>query len=504
MRGRRVDWLTSAALPTGLALMEYGWLAPWSVLLGHWLRPGGLQPLLPGVTIVLLLLLGGAAMRAAPGTGLPPPAARALLVGGGLLAALAAVWAEYEAAAAHADPGWLLRLGRAIALLLTEPSPAPLALAFGLALWGRGLTAGRGPLDVGEIADRFRLGLGALVAALLVLAATTPAARPELLASAGPAALAFIPLALATRSLARLAEVRMQMSARSDVAPPPDGDWLGLLLGVVGGLFLLTLLLAQLFAVDLLARLVTGALRLVGAIVGLVLSVVMLPVALLLGALIPWLQGFFGMRPPPAQAAREPARAEDLTDLMERLDLPPEWLLVVQLLIVGLLIVFGLRALVRLIAWRRRPEPVGEAREERDSLWSWTLLAAALRAWLAELRGRFGRQPEEAAAPEPVASAPAPAEPPPVLTLRAIYRRLLGLGVMAGVARGAGATPFEHAPRLAARLGAAEDVAWLTRAYVAARYGPEPPPPALLEEAGLRLRRIAERPAEAHEGRAEE
>ena len=492
-----INWLKGVALPAGLALMECCWLYPWAVLLGHWLRPGGLTPLLAAPAVFLLLLLGGAAARAAERLRLPEPAVRALLVGGGLLAVLLVVRLDYYAAAPPADLGWLVDLGRAVANMLGEMDTPPLAAAFGLALWGRGLSQAGGTLGVEEIADHFRFGLVALIVALLALATTAPPAQAVLLASAGPAALAFIPVVLATRSLARLADVRAQAQARTGAALGVDQEWLGMLLGLVGGLFLLTLLLAQVFAIDLLAPIVAGILWLVGTVLGLAIMIVALPIGLLLGSLVPWLQSLIGQRPPRPQEGNEPARLDDLQESMERLNLPPEWALIAQYLITVLLIVAGLRALARLIVRRRRQERAEDVVEERESLWYWGLLVEALRTWLAGLRARFSPQPAPAATAADLPAAAHPVESAPVLTIRGLYRRLLGMGVMAGVTRAAGATPFEHEPRLATRLGPAEDVAWLTAAYVETRYGPTPPPAAVLEEARARLEHIAAHDPEA-------
>jgi hypothetical protein len=485
-------WLTGVALPLCLALMEAAWLFPWSVLLGSWLRPDGLTPLLAGPAVVGLLLGGLAAMRATAGVRLPERALRLLLILVGALLVLVVLRLDYYAAAPLGDLGWLARLGQAIVGLLRALDPVVPALAAGMAIWARGLSDGAGPLSLGEIDERFRFDVAALAAALLGLALSAPETRAGLLTAAGPAALAFVPLALAARSLARLADVRALALARGGTTPV-ENDWLAMLAGVVGGLALLALLLAQVFAIDVLATVVGGVAWLAGQLLALLILVIALPVALLLEVLIPWLQSLLTRQPPPEQPPRESVSRDDLQRLAEQIQAPPWVAQIIELTLVALIIFVGVRALIRMITLRRRREQAEEVVEERESLWRWSLLVELARAWLGDLLARLRRQPAEEAAPVAPPSAPPSTEPAPVLTLRGVYRRLLTLGMMRGAPRAPAATPYEHAPRLAERLQPPDDIDWITRAYVAARYGDVEPDAATVEEARARLARVAPR-----------
>jgi hypothetical protein len=417
---------------------------------------------------------------------------RALLILAGLLLVLVILRLDYYAAVPLGDLGWLARLGRAIVGLLRVLDPVVPALALGLVIWTHGLKDGAGPLSLGEIDERFRVGVVALVVALLGLAVSAPTAQAGLLATAAPAALAYVPLALATRSLARLADVRALALARGGTTPV-ENDWLAMLAGVVGGLLLLALLLARVFAIDLLAAVVGGAAWLAGQALSIVVIVIALPVALLLEVVIPWLQALLTRQPPPERPATEPAGFDDLQRMAEQIQVPPVVAQIIELALVALVIFAGVRALVRMITLRRRREQAEEVVEERESLWRWSLLVELAREWLRSLRDRFRRQPAAEAAPEAPPTAPQLTEPAPVLTLRGIYRRLLVLGMMSGAPRPPAATAYEHEPRLAERLQPPDDIAWITRAYVETRYGGVEPDAATVEEARARLARVEPR-----------
>ena len=76
-------------------------------------------------------------------------------------------------------------------------------------------------------------------------------------------------------------------------------------------------------------------------------------------------------------------------------------------------------------------------------------------------------------------------EPGGVLSIRAIYRRLLARAAALGLARRGDETPHEYLARLRGALPAGErDAALLTGLYTRARYGPGEPAPGDVAAAG--------------------
>jgi hypothetical protein len=482
--------LKRVVLPLALAAMETGWLFPWVALIGHALQPAAARPLLAAPAILLLLLLARWLLRALVRRRLPPVPLRGALVVAGVAAVLIVVWLDYYAPRPLTDPGWLGEYLRAMGDLLVRFSGPALATIAGLVVWSRGLGLGRGDSDDLEAVARFRFGLLALLAFLVATGLILRGGYDRLIAQTGGVVVGYVFVGLVTLSLARLETVREQGRVRHGAAPALNRHWLGVLLGLVLTLAAITLVVGGLLSVDLVGLLLAPVFRLIGFALWLLVVAVSLPIGWLLEGLIEALRRLLPEALPPPPQGERPARMESLEELLARLNVPPELLQLLQWVATGLIILAGLILLARAIFWWGARERDEEAPEERDSVWSWALPAAALRAWLRRLRDRLRpRRPPPAPAPSA-----APAAPAGVLTVREIYRRLLGLGAAAGVPRRPVTTPDAHRPPLGARLAAEEEVAAVTAAYIAARYGPTPPPPGEVEAVRRQWERLAGRP----------
>jgi hypothetical protein len=120
---------------------------------------------------------------------------------------------------------------------------------------------------------------------------------------------------------------------------------------------------------------------------------------------------------------------------------------------------------------RRRSTRDDAVDEERESLWSWSLLLGGLRRLWRRLTGRFAPHAEgEVAVTSQVSGDPG------ALSIRAIYRRMLLLAAALGYPRHGAETPHEYLARLRGAVPASEkDAALLTALYARARYGPAVP-----------------------------
>ncbi|HEY3111388.1 MAG TPA: DUF4129 domain-containing protein [Chloroflexota bacterium] len=441
--------------------LEASWRLPWVLLLGRWAG----QTLLPPSSVLLLLALGCAAARALRRVG-GERVRGAAAVALGAAAALAAASAQHGPPRVPADLA-PIELPR----LLIPPGPATGAFLLALLLWRAGLLCGAGAIDFDRVESSFRRGLVALLLFVPIAALTASGEYASLQAAAFPSAAAFFFLALTAFALTGL---RSWRRTAGEAAPAPDRSWVGVMLGVVAGLLALTVGASLLLSLDLLALAVGLVLRPLLTALAILLLTLALPIAYLVAYVAELLRAMLargGMR------AGQPFGGLEgvLARLRERgppvepspgLVLASEW----ALLLLGAIVVA--LAIAGAIRWWRRREGDEEAEELRESVWRWGLVLAALRGWLAALRGRGARRPSPAAA---AAAQPPAVSGPGAISVRELYRRLLALGAARGLARRPSTTPAEHLPALRSALDPAEDLAALTDAYVAARYGPTEP-----------------------------
>jgi hypothetical protein len=148
---------------------------------------------------------------------------------------------------------------------------------------------------------------------------------------------------------------------------------------------------------------------------------------------------------------------------------PPEVLAALKAVGAALVLGVALLVIARAAArWRSSNADADAAGEERDSLWEPDRLKRALIAWL---RGLFHRNaPVLAGESNQAATSPRNGSLAAVISVRELYRQLLGLGETAGAHRLAITTPLEHLPSLQQRLEPEADIARLTAAYVRVRY----------------------------------
>ncbi|MCL4466538.1 MAG: DUF4129 domain-containing protein [Chloroflexi bacterium] len=487
-------WLRLLGLPLSLAAMQTCWVYPWALLFGLWLRPGEAAPLLAAGWVLLLLAGSHLAALALSLRGWPLRRAQTALVALGLVAVALAVRADYLGGVALADPAWLGALLQALATALPRPNAPSLAVALGILLWWRGLAQAQNSVTFERVERGFLMGLAALVGLALVALAFVPAAYAWLQQRTAVYFVGFFFLSLVLLALTRLNEVRAQArTAGKTLGVSPQ--WLAVLLATTTIILLLVVALAGLLSFDLIAAVAGPLLSPLGALLGLLFEGLVLLVGLLLTPLfylILWLRQ--GAVPTPFQAP-DNSWLEQLQKEGTQAVLAPEVAMIAKWVAAVVLVLLVVLLLARAVGRRREWVREADVDEERDSLWAWRTLGAALLAWL---RSLWRRLPGASARGE--AGSPAPravVASPLVLTIRQIYWQLLQLGARQGVARPRHATPYEHLGALRRRLGPADDLAAITEAYVGARYGPVAPTPDETEAVRARWRRLV---AAAEEG----
>ena len=492
---RPSDWLKGVILPTGLVVMDTCWAYPWALLLGRWLQPSSRTPLLSSAEVFGLLVVSQFLTRLVLRHGWSLSRSRVTLLSLGFVSVLVAVRLQHFGLLAAGDAGWLYSLLRDFVLVPNWLSPPFVALALGFLLWWRGLSLGRGPASYESVEGAFSLGVALLVALFLGALAFSPDLQPLLQAEAGAYIVGYFLAGLTSLSLARLQAVRERGRDRQGQVPAFNRQWLTVMLGVVVGMLAVTLGLAQVLSFDLIAAIGSPLLSLLASAAWLVFYIVAVPIGYVLEVIILLLRQV--LHPQAAEGTNQFPQAPSLDQFRQGADveraLPPEVVLLIKLVFGGLaalgLLLLLARSLRRWHEWERDDEVV----EEREIVVTWGALGAAFINWLRSLLGRLLARPAAPIATSEAEATPlASAETAAVLTIRQVYRELLRLGSALGVARAPSATPYEHLPRLRARLGSPEDIAAITEAYVRARYGAEPPEDSESEEARLRWRQIQE------------
>ena len=459
------------AARAGLTAMELCWLYPWAMLLGVWVAPVSSQglaaPLLSAASVLALLGLGQAVTRNVSRRGWPLRLSQLAVVGIGALTAFVLVALQYSLAP------WLVPL---------------FAYLFALFLWSRGIVHGRGRMEFDVVERAFGRGVVALV--LYLLAAMTAPTAADLQGRAGLWVVGFFVAGLSSLALTRLEDVREESRARGLPAPALGRQWLPVTLAVVVGTLLLTLLVAQLLSFNLIGALAMPLLRVLFFVVGIVVLIIAIPLAILLALVVQALRALLPDRAlEPLPAVEQAWSLDELRRAIERQELPPELLAAVQWLTIGMVVLVGLLLVARMVLWRQERERKPGDDEERDSVWSWSELAAIVRTWLSDLLARlFPRRVATASTAATIS--PTTPESPAALTVREVYRQLLALGASVGRPRGRHTTPREHLPALQDGLDPDDDLDELTRTYERARYGSSAPTDPEVDDARARLDRV--------------
>lgn len=456
-------WPSRLSLALAQAGLEASLLAPWMLAVGALVGGGAL---LRWAVVAGILALGQICAGATLESQWPLRRVRACLGLTGLAAAALAALASYPeqarlllsagGARLLADPGWALQ---------TAPAPVG-ALVAALVLWWRAIALARARRESEDVLAVLRWGLSALVALLLGVLITGGSLAVRLEASAGPAALGALCFGLGAMGLAAIRSAERRARARG-VALDVHRRWLGVVLGAIGTILLLTVALAQALSLDLLASLAAG-LRPLGELLLWILYGLLLATGVLVAVLVYVGRWLLSGAHAPAQPF-SPMQPEDFSKLVQGplRTLPPE-------VVVGLkwgaasLGAVLLLALVLSSVRRYLERDGGDASEERDSVWSREEFLQALRFWLAGLLRRRGAGATAGAGGHRGASA---SVSPAARSVREAYRRFLVAGLQRGLPRHKTETPAEYGRRAQSAFGAAPEVGALTRLYHLARYG---------------------------------
>jgi len=475
-------------LTLGLAAMDVCWVTPWAILVGLWTDLSHPRTLLSPASIFALVLLGALATQIFGRRAVDNRAARSGLVGLGVLVVLLAVRLDQYPDAGGLE--WLGLVTGALAGFVGNASAPALAFALGLFVWWRGVRLGAQMPSFADVESVFRGGIGLLVACALIMAVSTrPALLPTIEAQTTPFVVGFFCVSLLTLALGRLESLRSRTRALA-----VNTQWLGVLVGVVGGVVLFALVIGQLLSFDLLIVATKPLFDLLGQLLLVLVYVVVIPLAYIVEWLVYLLLSLLpaATNQPPPQPL-QPAQIDSRLQQLFAQELPPELLVALKAIGAALLLAAGLLVVARAASrWRRSSADAEATDEQRDSLWEPGRLRRALLALMRKLFGRGARAAAQSATPLGTGALEGSATSP-LSSIRELYRQLLQLGEAVGVHRAIDTTPLEHLTALQAALEPADDATRLTRAYVRVRYAEREPSAAEAEAGRAQLARLRPR-----------
>jgi hypothetical protein len=479
----RADWRARLALPTALAVLDFFWLYPWSVLVAHWTGAPAGTALLSVATSLTLLLAALGITRFLPWDSWSLAARRPVVVVVGIALVTMAVRARYYAADLF-SLDWSGARSDALPEALSGPALPLLAAAFGFCLWWRGIVRGRDVARFERVESAFGFGILAIISLLVFSRANGPVAYAALQSLVAICLIGFFLVGLSALAIARIETERADIRARGGRAPAPNRHWFFVLLGTTVLLLAMSLLIGQLFLIDLIGAVLGPILRAVGYVVGFVLYLFALPVGFVLEMIVRLIRQLMGTRPPTADEGGRPEAPE-----MPEVAVSGDALVVAQWLLFALVAIGLVFWLARMVKKPPVAETAADIADEHESVLAWSSLRAELASWLEALRTwLFGRRSVVVQAE--VIPLPSTDQPASARSIREVYRQLLALARAKGVGHGPHQTPYERLPGLRERLRPDSNLAEITEVYVRARYGPDIPTETEVAEALAHLERV--------------
>lgn len=419
----------------------------------------GSEAIWPG-WIFLLLLLGTNIQRAMEGYRFFSPQYEVLSVGAVVLLLFAAVRVIVFPARALLDTDWPRDAAHALAFPSDSIAlPMWSTIIFVAYAWWRGRSRDEPSLEAAYRTLRVGTPL-AIVAILGTMAITAVDDDPGFRTLLYGGTIVFLLLTLAAIALGRL---RVEQ-ARGALTLTPR--WLLTFLGPVAGLVLVGTLVAGIFTrrfLETILWLLTPVFRLADLLL-LIFVYIATGFAYVIFAIITFFLNLLG----PVDPAPRPTQGVPGTPTTD----PAAGITTIQYpdslrYLFVLVVLAGLVFVLTRFLWHRRPRRQLAAGEERESVFSWDLLAEGAASLLAGLGGRFRR------APDPLAGLRGDPRWQHTVTIRELYAKLLKRGEGAERPRADAQTPDEYVPVVGA-TAPLPSVDTLTTRYDTARYSEQP------------------------------
>ena len=463
---RKFDWMSSLFFPLTVILMETFWVYPWLLWIGNWPLFCEARPVLhlPGIILPLaaaLLLTRFAGRQTAWSLRLM----RSVVIGAGALVILIVLWFEYPA---PEGISWFRYAGSLFGNIFVETGTIIVALITLIYLWWRGIRLGSTVTSPASIYRSFTTGMVLLIILLVIWQMTASVLNispPD--ASLGWNIIGFFFFGLLAIAVCHLYTIRQSMG-KEEGGMTSLKRWLPIMVGVIGGVAVVSLALAALFSPEFFAAVgrVFGKVRDFFFMVG---DYLMVPLNYIFEAIFQALRWIINLlrRLNPAQEEMEGGFGEMEWEEVVTGEFPQiaaeviKWVVIIGIVVA---VIFFLARAVKRFLLKKEDEDIEEINE---SLFSSDGLRKDLAGMLGNMKNRFTirrkRDRRDKLYEDDLSGN---------LDVREIYRRLLWEAERAGIPRKPHETPVEYARRVAHLVPESREyLDGINEAYLPVRYG---------------------------------
>jgi hypothetical protein len=461
----------SQSIPVLAILMEVFWSYAWLVWLSGLTAFRWAHPPLSFISCIVLALFSEVLSRYALSRQWSIKRVRLVVLLSSLILLLLLVRLNLGGGYVLWDTGWITFASHHLLEII-------IGLLAGVYLIWRGFSVGGALNSFRTIYNRFLVGLAATII-LLIIWGVTGGQSNNIGSSAGLYTILFFGTGLLALATANLEALRTELLLHQEAAGSFSRRWISMLLVLVLVILAVGIAIASIFssniAVTLLHALGTFGDWLLTAFLYLLYPVGFLAAGLYYVAR--WLISLVTHgQPPEPLKMNEMGNLKDMVQEQSSFQIPEGILLALKvllmLLVAGLVIFF----LARIIMRHSRGKSEEDIEEEHETLWSWGLFGADLRAllaWLFRWAHRKGRTSPETT-PGNYSVPDIEEESGRIYSVRELYRAWLWQAGQRWSQRRQSETPYEYRRRLGANVEkVADEVDTLTDDYMKERYGEE-------------------------------
>jgi len=479
-RFRNFDWLAVVLYPLAVILMEAFWVYPWLVWLGGWPIFSEQRPALSLAAVIIVLAVSLLVTRVFLQQKWPMRSIQSVIIGGGLVTILLVLGVEYGAGYGFLSGGWFVHVGQVLGTTFTSPHTIVVALPVLLYLWWRGIILGQTTSYFRDIYRSFLLGMVALIVLIILWQIS---AGSENFEPPGPGiglnVIAFFFFGLMAIAVSHLYAMRSSMP-KEEASLASVRRWLPMMLGVVGGMAVVSFVVASAFSEEFFASIGRG----VGVFfdfLGKIFNYILIPLNYIFEGIFWVLQFILNLIRSDQPFQPEGAGNMTITGLpaVTPGELPVAAVLAIKWVVIALIAAVVIFILARAISRFRARRAQEEIEEIHESLWSWRGLKDDLKLLFGMMGKKFQRKQAPAAPKIYVDDVESRR-----LDVREIYRHLLREAARSGVARRRHETASEYAGRLEQAVPeGSEPVDSITDLYIDVRYGETSPPEEQVDKA---------------------
>jgi hypothetical protein len=461
------DWLAVIFYPLAVILMEAFWVSPWLNWLGIWPVYTGPRPALHLASVIILLVVSLVVTRVLLRQKLPMWSVQSAVIGLGLFTMLLVLGVEYADGYVFLSGRWFVHVGGMLGATFTRPSTIVVALLAMFYLWWRGILLGQSTSYFRDIYRSFLLGMVALIVLIIlwqISASSGTFQKPG--AGIGFNVIAFFFFGLMAIAICHFYLMRSTMP-REEAALTSVRRWLPIMLGIIGGMVLISFGVTSLFSNEFFESVGHGA-GIFFDFIGKIFNYILIPFNYLFEGIF-WLLRFL-LNLIRGSQVTQPGGTGNMTLPEMPAVTPTEWPLwvteAIKWFVVALVAAAVVFILAKAISRFRTRGAREEIEEVHESIFSWRGLKEDLRELISTMGQRFKKR--MAASPGYHFDENAAGR----LDIREIFRHLQWEAGRSGMSRRRHETASEYTGRLKRTVpDSGEPLEKITDLYVDVRYG---------------------------------